>query len=334
MDISTIQCSNRDCRVSETGKCVEGLATEACPNFGKEPPPVDVNQAPAAELRFIELSPAIRLSMDKAAAVLRREEGRVIAVIGPHDAGKTSLIAGLYDQFQQGPIDGSHFNGSETLHAFEMSCHDARAASERSVPDMDRTRLIGEVEFFHLGVTQLPEGSRLAMLIGDRAGEDYRSATDNVQIVPTFHEVRRADTLTFLVDGHRLAQSVTRHQVRAELLRVIQALVDGGGTSPRQKIAVVLTKLDDVQASEHSARALADFSTDLTKLRSIFSSQFASIEPFQIAASPKNTTVARGTGLPSLLAFWLGAVPPKAPEEPHLISDERVFRRLKWEQTE
>lgn len=333
METSTFKCSNRDCRVSETGKCVEGLVTDACPNFGKEPLPLDSNQAPLAEQRFIELSPAIRLSLDKAATVLRREQGRVIAVVGPHDAGKTSLIAGLYDLFQQGPIDGSHFNGSETLHAFEMSCHDARAASERSVPHIDRTPL-GEVEFFHIGVTQLSTGSRFAVLIGDRAGEDYRSAANDVQIVSTFHEVRRADTLTFLVDGHRLAQSVTRHQVRAELLRLIQALVDGGGTSPRQKIAVVLTKLDDVQAAEHSARALADFSADITKLRSIFSSQFALIESFQIAASPKNTTVARGTGLPSLLAFWLGAVPPTTPKEPRRTSDERVFRRLKWEQAE
>lgn len=327
--MATPRCSNLDCRVSETGKCVEGLSTDSCPNFGKDPRPAESDDSPAAP-RMITLSSAARLSLDGASAVLRRDEGRVIAVVGPHDAGKTSLIAGLYELFQRGPVEDSHFNGSETLHAFEMSCHDARAASERSVPHIDRTPL-GEVEFFHVGVTQLAAGSRLALLIGDRAGEDYRSAADDVQIVSSFHEVRRADTLTFLVDGHRLVETITRHQVRAELLRLVQALVDGGGTSVNQQVAVVLTKLDDVQSSEHAERALADFAADVQKVRSVFSGRFSAIESFQVAASPKKPAVPRGTGVASLLKFWLepksllNALPGRA------SVGSRVFRRLKEE---
>ncbi len=325
-----LQCSNRDCRVAETNKCVEGLPTSDCPNFGKAPLPIESDDSASADAEVVALTPASHLSLDQAASVLRQDEGRVIAIVGPHDAGKTSLIAGLYDLLQGGPIASSHFNGSQTLHAFEMSCHDARAASERNVPHINRTPL-GEVEFFHIGLTDLPSEGRIALLIGDRAGEDYKSAADDVQIVASFHEVQRADTLTFLVDGHRLAQSVTRHQVRSELLRAVQALVDGGGTSIRQRVAIVLTKLDDVRASTYADRALSDFAKDVNKLRELFGDRFSSIASFQVAASPKNATVPRGEGIRELLQHWLSPAVIAEGGAPQQVAEERVYRRMREE---
>lgn len=325
-----LQCSNRDCRVAETNKCVEGLPTSDCPNFGKAPLPIESEGLASADAEVIALTPASRLSLNGAASILRKEEGRVVAIVGPHDAGKTSLIAGLYDLLQSGPIASSHFNGSQTLHAFEMSCHDARAASERNVPHINRTPL-GEVEFYHVGLTDLPSGDRIALLIGDRAGEDYKMAADDVQIVASFHEVQRANTLTFLVDGYRLAQSVTRHQVRQELLRAVQALVDGGGTSKCQRVAVVLTKLDDVRASDHSDRALSDFAGEVSRLREQFGSRFSSIESFHVAASPKNTTVPRGEGMAELLEHWLSPILMAESGAPQPAAEERVYRRVREE---
>jgi hypothetical protein len=330
MDMSTVQCGNPDCRISETGKCVEGLSTDTCPNFGKPPASVDLTDAEDAETDVVVLSPATKLSLEEAAIILRREESRVLAIVGPFDAGKTSLIAGMYDLFQKGPIQENYFRGSETLHAFETSCHDSRAASERSIPDINRTPL-GEVEFFQIGVTQQECALRVSLLIGDRAGEDYRSATNDVQIVSSFHEVQRADTLTFLVDGNRLAQSVTRHQVQAELLRLVQALVDGGGTSPCQRVAIVLTKLDDIRASENSERAIADFEASVAKIRGIFAERFVTIEPFRVAASPKNALVTRGAGLAELLNFWLLPKELAITNEFSTDSSERVYGRLKVE---
>ena len=38
-----ITCSNLECRVAETGKCVEGLELSACPHYGREPDPNSVS---------------------------------------------------------------------------------------------------------------------------------------------------------------------------------------------------------------------------------------------------------------------------------------------------
>lgn len=328
MDPISVQCGNNDCRIAEDGKCVEGLARDVCPNFGKTPVAAEPSEEEAQQPAAWELSGAERLSQREAVAVLRRDAGRVVAIIGPHDAGKTSLIAGFYDLFQDGPIDQAHFSGSQTLHAFEMACHDTRAASERTVPHINRTPL-GDAEFFHLGIDAEATGTRVALLIGDRAGEDYRAAANDVRAVEEFFEVKRADTLTFLVDSCRLLDSVLRHQARNEVLRTAQAMVDGGATSTRQRVAVVLTKVDEVRGSEHEGRVLEDFAKIVSQLRAHFASKFAAIEPFETAASPKRNTVARGAGLPALLSYWLAEQPAVAYAAADAGRDDRVFRRLK-----
>lgn len=306
---------------------MEGLAREVCPNFGQEPPASELDDE-SDEPDAWALSGAGRLSKQGAAAILRRDAGRVVAIIGPHDAGKTSLIAGFYDLFQDGPISDFQFSGSQTLHAFEMSCHDTRDASGRTLPHINRTPL-GDAEFLHLSVDHSVTGARFALLIGDRAGEDYRSAANDVQAVGEFFEVKRADTLTFLVDACRLLDPVTRHQARIEVLRTAQAMVDGGATSPRQRVAVVLTKVDEVRGSVDEARVMIDFSSVIGQLRTNFGSKFAAIEPFETAAQPKKKAAPRGTGLSELLTYWLAekeAVPYVAPNAMH---EERVYRRLK-----
>lgn len=326
METTTIQCSNKDCRIAENGKCVEGLARDVCPNFGYEPAAVE----PDSEVDVPEawsLSAAERLSEKEAASILRRDTSRVVAIIGPHDAGKTSLIAGLYDLFQDGPINDLQFSGSHTLHAFEMSCHDTRDASGRTVPHIDRTPL-GDAEFFHLGIDHTSYGTRVALLIGDRAGEDYRSAANDVQAVSEFFEVKRADTLTFLVDACRLLDPVSRHQARNEVLRTAQAMVDGGATSTKQRVAIVLTKVDEVRGSADEVRVMSDFCTVVAQLRTNLSRRFSAIEQFETAALPKKAAAARGTGLSELLNYWLAEqdpIPYVAPGEMH---EERVFRRL------
>lgn len=327
MEAITIQCSNKDCRIAEDGKCVEGLARDVCPNFGHEPAAVE-SDGEVDEPETWSLSAAERLSKKGAAAILRRDTGRVVAIIGPHDAGKTSLIAGLYDLFQDGPINDFQFSGSQTLHAFEISCHDARDASGRTVPHINRTPL-GDAEFFHLGIDHMPNGIRVALLIGDRAGEDYLSAANNVQAVCEFFEVKRADTLTFLVDACRLLDPVSRHQARNEVLRTAQAMVDGGATSAKQRVAVVLTKVDEIRGSADEVRVMSDFYNVVAQLRTNFASKFSAIEPFETAALPKKTAAARGTGLSELLNYWLAEQNPFPYVAPNAMREERVFRRLK-----
>lgn len=329
-DLNIITCSNADCRVGETSKCVEGLELTACPNYGKAVVEIekvekdDVDEVSSSST--ISLPVASKLAVSAAKRLLRQNKCKVIAIIGPHDAGKTSLIASMYDLFQEGPVNGVEFASSSTLHAFEEACHDARAASERGIPHIGRTPR-GKIEFYHLGVREGAAADGVTLILGDRAGETYSEAADNVSTAHEFCEVARADIITILVDGERLLDSGERHNVRSDIELIVQALIEANIVLRIPKVALVLTKMDSVKVSRHMERVERDFDLLLKSLLSKSDSHFLCIEPFKVAASPKQEGVKRGTGLPELLNFWLLSPENQWPIcKPHLPSTRMIGR--------
>jgi hypothetical protein len=325
-------CANSACRVAETGRCVEGFELKACPHFGREPQGNTAESA--AEERAgrdsrpgIALRAADTLTSTAAEDVLRAGDTRVVPVIGPSDSGKTSLIASVYELFQEGSVEGVEFSRSHTLHAFEQACHDARAASRRSVPHMNRTPR-GEVRFYHLELSGAVAGDRRSLTLGDRAGEEYREASDDVAIAAGFPEIARADSLTVLVDGERLIDTGARHNLKSEIILTLQALLDGDVLPPQVGLAVVLTKLDAVRVSPDAGRAERDFLGLIDDIRRVFGNVLTEVEQFRVAASPKTEALKRGTGVPSLLSFWLGAMPRPSHAGGLLPIPARAFGRL------
>jgi ABC-type branched-subunit amino acid transport system ATPase component len=300
-----IICANVDCRVAQTTKCIEGLALDKCPHYGR---PVNVEAAATAALKArtskgLELPTGETLKAGDATAVLRAGEARVIAIIGPEEAGKTSLIAALFELFQKGPVGESQFASSRSLVAFERACHHARAVSLRDIPHTVRSPHV-EVHFYHLQVGY-GTANLANLLLADRAGEEYRAATDDILSCNEFSEIIRADAMTLLVDGRRLLDLLERQAVKSELIMIMQALIDSGITKSEQRVAVVLTKLDEIMASDKGGRAIEDFDALVSRIRDLFGHNFLKIEPFRIAACPASDKVPLGQGVAELLGFWL-----------------------------
>lgn len=328
------RCANPDCNVATDGRCVEGFADiDTCPQFGKVPSaqsdarPSEIEQPRPG----VPLSPSKTLALADAEAVLRNRTSRAIAIVGPHDAGKTSLIAGLYDLFQNGPVQEFAFARSLTLQSFERACHDSRAASRNHVPHMERTQR-GEVRFYHLDLIDQTTEGRAALLLGDRAGEEYFETLDDPDTAASFPELRRSDTVTVLVDGDKLLHLGLRHNVKSDVRMTLQAFIDAGAVKPWQRLALVLTKLDKVRSSaEFSPRAFADFESIVQVARSLFEHHFTSVEAFQVAASPQSDTAQRGEGLAELLRYWMEIAPRYEPKQaPKVVANaSRAFDRLR-----
>ena len=333
-DAGVVACGNSDCRVTENGRCVEGFEEfDACPHYVRdalnesEDGHVDEDEKRDAGVKSVRLAPADALTPSQASELLRASDARVIAILGPQKSGKTSLVASLYDLFQAGPVVGIGFSRSRTLHAFERTCHDARSASRRGEPHMYRTNR-GEVRFFHLEVAGGAAGHGLSLVVGDRSGEEYQEAAADASIALAFVEVVRADSLTVLVDGERLLDTGARHNLRNEIILMLQALRDGDALRTGSRMAFVLTKLDAVLGSPCAKRAVSDFDHLLDHVRVLFGDVLSMIEPFKIAASPKTDASMRGTGVSDLLSFWLqSAAMPAACAGPSR-SFERAFARM------
>lgn len=302
-------CSNEQCDYVINGKCVEGYTLEECPHLA--PMTMDdieeLIEAPVVRetARTSSLDSGEALNTTDASALQRRFLSRVIGLVGPNNAGKTSLIASVYDLLQEGPIGGVGFAGSTTLIDFEKVCHDARAASRRGSPHTERTTVGAEATFFHLDL-RAERGDVVSLFLGDRSGEDYLAAADDVARADDFVELRRADTVTLLVNGEHLTGSEHRHEVRAVSPQLIEALVEGGAIRRHSRLAVVLTKNDAVIGSVNAERAKREFVEIVAAIAERHAAHLAEIRPFIIAASPKSISgVKRGHGVDELLRYWL-----------------------------
>lgn len=323
-------CSNADCNLAADGKCVEGYEISECPHIGQlsindiaeaddtaAAGEVAVSQPPELPLA---LSPGEALNRQDASKLQGRRISRSIGVIGPHDSGKTSLIAGIFDLLQEGPLSGISFAGSWSLVGFERICHLARAVSKRVEPHTPRTTVGADATFFHLDLNRDDSGI-ISLFVGDRSGEDYLGANDEIALADQFFEIRRADCVTLLVNGAHLADSARRHEVKATAPQIIDALVEAGAIRAGTRMAIVLTKKDAVVASPQADRVTQDFEALVAAIGNAHGTHFEEVKPFVVAASPKDCDkVARGEGVRDLLQFWLQPsivrpVVPVAPSE-------------------
>jgi hypothetical protein len=185
------------------------------------------------------------------------------------------------------------------------------------------------VKFYHIDVAGASAAERLSLVVGDRAGEEYREVIDDSSVAAGFPEIRRADSLTLLVDGERLLDPGARHNLRSEITMILRALIEGGAISPGTRLAVVLTKIDLIGASARRQGVEADFSGLVATIDRQFKGTFSIIRPFQVAASPKTDAVRRGEGIADLLTFWLEPAPTPPTSRPADPPASRVFARLR-----
>ncbi len=327
-ETAEIQCGNPACKVRQDGKCVEGLDKDKCPHYGKPLAAPASPGATEADRHGIVLPSGDLLDQEEASQVLRRGGSRVIAVVAPKDAGKTTLVASLFELFLRGPIGPFQFCGSRTMYAFERACHPSRGVSRNVRPKTERT-LLTTVKFYHAAVSR-PGGPVLDLVVADRNGEDYGNAADDASEVEEFVEIRRANTINFLIDGRQLADPVTRNTVGFEMLAIVQALVDGGAIEGRPRVALVLTKLDDVERSGNGERAKRDFIKIVAKFRETHADAFGEIRSFEVAACPSDMSLPLGHGVAGLLAYWEENAPHAVSQPaPHLSSSTRFMHRLR-----
>ncbi|WP_232834308.1 TRAFAC clade GTPase domain-containing protein [Rhodoferax ferrireducens] len=253
----------------------------------------------------IRLPGAEALSAAAAQLVIRSQPCNVIAIVGPHESGKTSLIGGIYDLLQYSMIGRYAFAGTSTPHAFERACHDSRSASKRGVPHMERTER-GDATYFHLDLVRVDRDGKRAALFANRDGEAYIETHTNPDLAKGFVELRRCDTLTVLADGFKLLDDSERHQVASDVRLTLRAFEESGQTRTWQQLAIVLTKIDAVRKDkDNGERAIRDFNRIVEDVREEFARHFMDIRPFQVAASPKDGSAERGEGMADLLAYWM-----------------------------
>lgn len=333
-EVGPITCPNPDCRVAETGKCVEGFEISLCPHqraadVTAKTPNIEVyddaNIASKSQ-PDIPVTRGIILNIDEATDVLCSGPSRVVALIGPTESGKTTLSLSLYEAFQHRPFGRWSFAGSLTLPAFEERCHRSLVECGMTSSDTFRTLISDGLGFLHLAVHSIETG-RVELLISDRSGETYTMAADHKEDCDNLYEISRADLVLFLVDGKKLA-SDERHGVKHDITILATALFEGGALDIRRCVGIVLTKYDLVLSSGVTEQAEKDFDDLVENFRRKFGSKIAKIKSFKIAARSENDKLEQRYGI---LDIFEECLRPQYPVDyvcASVSDPDRAFLRL------
>ena len=328
-------CTNEQCKFVETSLCVEGNDIDECPYLqihaaALESPGHTESPGPPAKQDVAELvhfGGEEHLSVTEASTLLKARYTPIIAFIGTPGAGKTSLIAEVYDAFQYGTYESFAFAGSRTLMAFERICHKVRAVSRAPEPMHDRSKILDNPFFFHLTINANCAGRPVDILLADRSGETYRAIADTPDIADQCLELKRAAVLNILVDGEQLCDPRQRTGALNGCVQALQTLTFKGVPAQGVPINLVLTKLDLVDSHENVTRAHQEFDKLVDRLPSQIGSLNTGINPFKIAACPQNDKHPKGYGVEALIKSWVSINPPQGTYSSPVPNSERAMSR-------
>lgn len=334
----SVSCKQAGCPIVTTGNCLENFVPPtSCPHFLPE---LGVAAAePTARLAptikhsarddHVDLPTGTAFDPTSAYEVCRERVARVVILAGEQRSGKTTLLASLYELFQEGPVGRFTFAGSKTLPAFEERCHDARMTSGRDVPETERTKPLEGLRFLHIALSDPERRTRTNLLLGDMSGELYDTVRDSSDECAKYGFLRRADHFVVMLNGAKLAEN-SHAEAFAHARGVVRSLLDADVLRGHTHVTLLTTKWDLIlKDGGDGARARLD---ELEQgFRSSFAAKLPRLHFAHVAARPRASGLDFAYGLGGLLDTWMGSSGLAPPPELSLITSDREFDRIRGE---
>jgi len=313
-DIKNLVCNQAGCPLDSTGECLEGFDDpHRCPhakprigpsNLSSEEVATDGDEVVTEAMAdWLQLPGGYELTINEAGEITARTEAQVVMLAGEPDAGKTTLIATIYELLSSDVIDNFRFAGSETILAFERACFPSRIVSGNRKPDTVRTRH-PRPRFYHLCLRpDTAIGPRKHLLLGDVSGETFRRASDDLAEAKKLHILRRVDAFVLILDGDKLRNRKERQDALERATLILRSLVDAGVLLRHTVIQVIISKIDcfdpdDKNTSKFLLHVRHEFATK-------FGALFDRLVILEIAARPDTERFEFGHGVREIMRPWL-----------------------------
>lgn len=335
-DSSNLLCQQPGCPLATSGTCLEGVDDpHKCPHVvaahEKKPPELSVGEdderlEPLGEdaSDWLSVPGGYELTVQEADAITGQEPAAVIVFAGEPEAGKTTLLATVYELLSEGSIPGFTFAGTETILAFERACFPSRIASNNQKPKTDRTTHM-RPRFYHLCVRQESLGNqRRHLLLGDISGEAFQRASDNEAEAKKLHFLKRANTFVLILDGDRLRVKTERQDVVQRALLIVRSLLAVGVLLRSMMIQIVVSKMDCFDRTDANSNAFLGYMKE--EFQRQFASSFDHFAFSEIAARPENETLDFGFGVVDLFLPWASEPESYWVETPRFPPADRQIR--------
>jgi Double-GTPase 2 len=326
MDISTNACKQKDCKVSETGICLESLELKDCPHFYLADSSNDriegVNES--IGLNFgekITLFAGQPFDIKTLSSITHKIECKFIFILGDYDAGKTTLLTTLFELFQKGPLCGDlFFAGSMTQVGFEERCFLSRMESGAWKSETERTKR-SEFKFLHLAIK---DGNKRSdnisnLVMSDISGEKVDLSRNSKEFMGELAILKYAHRIVFMIDGETLISKKKQSSSIYDSKMFIQMALDAGIFGKDTSLRVVISKWDLLKDNKDF-----DLNDLLVKpLSKQFKHLLGVLEFSTIAARPTiaGGEISMGFGLYDVVKDWINNE-----SLPHIKNDSLIDR--------
>jgi hypothetical protein len=311
---SELFCNEPTCNFNLDAMCIRGtdpgstcpLVSRAGVTDSNGPGGLDLERpSTASKSMFLDSSDAERrtfysgeaLSLSEATEVLRDKASSVVVLAGGVHAGKTTLIAEIYQMFLKGPVGDLSFAGSKTLMGFERRSFLARVACDADIPDTERTYQ-SDRTFLHLMLRNGPLKLE-QVLMADIAGEVFERLSISASEASSLNHIARADHVAILIPCDKLVNFEQRHKARDDAIQVMRRFLETKLISSSISVQVIFSKIDFVrqQPDTHKHEEFIDSCQQM--ILEQFSSQVRKLRFFRVDARADDSS-----NLVELLRTW------------------------------
>lgn len=327
--IGKYTCSQPECSIEQTGKCVNGLGIEECPNkigIINSSDEEENDEQPVPESKTVRIPWGDIYQEKDLTNLTYRYPCKLIILVGEPSCGKSTLYAALFDSFHKGSCGEYIFSCSRTPIGFEKICHFAREKSKGKTPSTERSKSY-EFSYYHLGVRKADLSDPTEhLLFADVSGERFQIAKDRDDEILKLNILKSADKVFFIADGGLLIDNQEKHKVKKDITDMINRCLQNGMISERQGINLIVTKWDEINAAGKTKEIndsfvipiLTRFKTTLKKV-------------IYVASRSMNEEIAPRTGVDEFLQECLSTG-----ERPQLLNvipenTSRQFQNFKFE---
>lgn len=253
---------------------------------------------------YISLASGRALSLQETYNVMARENTVIVVLIGPSECGKTTIEATLYQMFQRGKVSNYSFAGSKTIQGYEERSFYTRINSKQDAATTPRTSRGLQELFLHLRLLDDSVNQKINYLFADLSGEEIHAHMANVEsIIQHIPFIKHANSLTFILDGERLATKNRRHSAIAEVYTMIRTIFDAGLYSSSTKVQLVISKYDIIEKSNDS-NTNKFIENNVQEISSLIQKYISDITIHKVAAMPEDNALDVGFGIDALLTAW------------------------------
>jgi hypothetical protein len=295
-------CSVAGCSATTDGRCSQGYDSPLdCPDFdlvaadeGADP---ESGSAPSTAL---PVPHGYGLRPGDLHHVLRREFPTWVVPLGTVEAGKTTLLAVLFEQLSGGRMRRWSYVGSATTFGFAQRSHYASMRSGRERAGTPRTSGAAGAEVLHLrcrSAEQSLQSFLFADVSGEHVDELVRGGERDEALV---NATTRADVVLILIDGALAAEPASRQSAIRHAVDIVHVTPELPIRTDA-RVAIVLTKVD--LFTDGAAGVVTAAVTQAVK-------RVMGREPdvFTVAARPQpGTGVPAAAGVEDLLDFLAAA---------------------------